>query len=53
MANLPMTPNYGPVILERLDELDNSINELNKILKKLLEGIKNEEKSVERDSTNK
>lgn len=43
MANLP-TLNYGPIILEKLDRLDNNLNELNKILKKLLEEIKNERK---------
>lgn len=42
MAMLPIEPNYGPIILERLDELDNNLNELNKILRKLLEEIKNE-----------
>ena len=39
MANLP-TLSYGPIILERLDDLYNNLNELNKILKKLLEEIK-------------
>lgn len=41
MANLP-TLNYGPIILEKLDRLDNNLNELNRILKRLLEEIKNE-----------
>lgn len=41
MANLPMSPNYGTVILEKIDTLNNKFEELNRILKKLLEEIKN------------
>lgn len=42
MANLPMPPNYGTVILEKIDALNNKFEELNKILRKLLEEIKSE-----------
>jgi len=52
MANLS-TLNYGPIILERLNELDNNFNELNRILKRLLEEIKNGKTSMECVCTNK
>lgn len=44
---MPMTPNYGPIILEKIDALNNKFEELNKILKKLLEEIKNDKTSME------
>ena len=52
MANLP-TLNYGPIILEKLDGLDNNLNELNRILKRLLEEIKNGKTGVASVCTNK
>ena len=52
MANLPAI-NYGPIILEKLDRLDNNFNELNKILKRLLEEIKNGKTSMASVCTNK
>lgn len=42
MANLPMPPKYDAVILEKIDTLNNKFEELNKILRKLLEEIKSE-----------
>lgn len=47
MANLPMPPNYGTVILEKIDTLNNKFEELNRILRKLLEEIKNGKTSLE------
>lgn len=42
-----MTPNYGIVILERLDELNDKFDKLNEILKRLLEEIKNDKTGME------
>lgn len=39
MAKMLPELNYGPIILEKLDILNNKFNELNEILKRLLEEI--------------